>query len=182
MKEPLKNPKHELFCNFYIQHFNAHRAYIEAGFKDTKASRMCASNLFTKPYIQRRIQELTNDRVKSVKIDADYVLKRLVEIDELDVIDILTDDGNVKPVKDWPKSWRTSISAFDAVAIQTADDAETVIKKIKLPDKVKNLELLGKHITVKAWDKDTVLDMPAQPLNITFNSRPAVGKVKVTNG
>lgn len=39
----------------------------------------------------------------------------------------------------------TSITNFDETTI------ENILKKIKWPDKVKNLELLGKHISVQAF-------------------------------
>jgi phage terminase small subunit len=38
---------------------------------------------------------------------------RLVEIDQMDVIDILNDDGSLKPIREWPKIWRTTLSGFD---------------------------------------------------------------------
>lgn len=182
MKEPLKNAKHELFCQHYIVHFNAHKAYIEAGFKDTIAARTAASKLLAKDNIQRRIQFLTQQRIKTVKINADYVLKRLVEIDELDVADLFDDEFNMKPISKWSKAWRTSLSAMDIQKIKSGEDIETVISKIKMPDKVKNLELLGKHIDVKAWDKEKDSDLPAQPMAVYFTAKPAVGQVKVTNG
>ena len=40
------------------------------------------------------------------KVDADHVLNRLTEIDQMDIIDILNDDGVVKPISEWLKVWR----------------------------------------------------------------------------
>ena len=70
----------------------------------------------------------------------------------MDVLDIMDDDGNVKPLRDWPKIWRQYISNIETISM---DDGEGWLKKIKWPDKVKNLELLGKHISVGAF-KDKV--------------------------
>jgi len=72
----------------------------------------------------------------------------------MDVADILDDAGNILPVRDWPKCWRQTISGLDVNEILSGDVA-TVIKKIKWPDKVKNLELIGKHVDVQAF-KDQV--------------------------
>ena len=33
-------------------------------------------------------------------------------------------------------------------------DIAAVIKKIKWPDKLKNLELLGRHVNIGAWNKE----------------------------
>ncbi|HCM61219.1 MAG TPA: terminase small subunit, partial [Morganella sp. (in: Bacteria)] len=78
-----------------------------------------------------------------------------VEIDQMDVLDIMTDDMSIRPVSDWPASWRRYLSGFDLADMfeGRGEDREMVgiLKKIKWPDKVKNLELLGKHISVQAF-------------------------------
>nr|WP_164508640.1 hypothetical protein [Halomonas aestuarii] len=72
----------------------------------------------------------------------------------MDVIDILNDDGGLKPIRDWPKVWRTTISGLDLSELWEGhgDERQLVglLKKIKWPDKPKNLELLGKHVAVQA--------------------------------
>ncbi len=108
--------------------------------------------------IQKRIAELMTERNKRLKVSADYVLNRLVEIDQMDVIDILNDDGGLKPISQWPKIWRTTLSGLDiSTTITNFDETtlENMLKKIKWPDKVKNLELIGKHVDVNAF-KDRV--------------------------
>ncbi len=89
-----------------------------------------------------------------MRVSADYVLMRLVEIDQMDVIDILNDDGSLKPIREWLKIWRTTLSGFDlssTIMNMNEDSIETILKKIKWPDKVKNLELIGKHVDVNAF-------------------------------
>lgn len=109
-----------------------------------------ASQLFAKDKITVRVKELQAERLKETKVDANYVLKRLIEIDEMDVVDILDDSGHIKPITQWPKSWRRTISGLDIQELMMGE-VETVLRKIKWPDKVKNLELLGKHIDVQAF-------------------------------
>lgn len=41
------------------------------------------------------------ERNKRMRVSADYVLMRLVEIDQMDVIDILNDDGSLKPIREY---------------------------------------------------------------------------------
>jgi len=94
------------------------------------------------------------------------VLNRLVEIDSLDVLDILDNTGNVKAIREWPKAWRTSISGID-VQDMMSGDTDSILKKIKWPDKLRNLELLGKHVDVKAWDGEQTTDnSPIQKVQI----------------
>lgn len=145
--------KQEMFCREYLIDLNATQAAIRAGYSDNTARKICSENL-TKPDIAQRIIDLKSSRNERVEINADYVLRRLVEIDEMDVIDILKDDGGLKMVHEWPKVWRTTLSGLDILTTVTNFDEttiENILKKIKWPDKVKNLELLGKHISVMAF-------------------------------
>jgi len=145
--------RYELFCTEYIKlNLNGSRAAIAAGYS-TKTANATASRLLTKDNIKARVSELISERSKSTQVDARYVLMRLKEIDELDVADILNEDGSMMAIKEWPKAWRISISGLDISEMIIAD-IRTVVKKIKWPDKLKNLELLGRHVDIKAWDKD----------------------------
>lgn len=140
--------KQEMFCREYLIDLNATQAAIRAGYSENTARKIGSENL-SKPDIQSRIAELKVQRNEQVNIDAAYVLKRLVEIDQMDVLDILLPNGELKQIKDWPKTWRTTLSGMDVT--EMAGDDPGFLKKIKWPDKVKNLELLGKHISVQAF-------------------------------
>ncbi len=134
---------------------NQTQAAINAGFSP-KTAAVKASVMMRDDRIQKRIAELMEERNKRLRVSADYVLLRLVEIDQMDVIDILDDEGGLKPVSQWPKVWRTSLSAMDINRIRMAgkdgdDDIESTLQKVKWPDKVKNLELIGKHVDVNAF-------------------------------
>lgn len=132
---------------------NQTQAAINAGFSPNTAA-VKASVMMRDERIQKRIAELMEERNKRLRVSADYVLLRLVEIDQMDVIDILNDDGTLKAIREWPKIWRTTLSGFDlSSTIMNMDETsiETILKKIKWPDKVKNLELIGKHVDVNAF-------------------------------
>lgn len=132
---------------------NQTQAAINAGFSPNTAA-VKASVMMRDERIQKRIAELMEERNKRLRVSADYVLLRLVEIDQMDVIDILNDDGTLKPIREWPKIWRTTLSGFDlssTIMNMNEDSIETILKKIKWPDKVKNLEIIGKHVDVNAF-------------------------------
>lgn len=145
--------KQEMFCREYLIDLNATQAAIRAGYSVKTANRTASENL-SKPDIQNRIAELKSKRNDAVGINAAYVLQRLVEIDQMDVADILNDDGSLKAISQWPLCWRRTLQGIDlSTTIREFDEEteETVLKKIKWPDKVKNLELLGKHVDVQAF-------------------------------
>lgn len=140
--------KQQRFVEEYLIDLNASDAAIRAGYKH----RQCGRRLMTVEKVLKAVQSAQAERSQRTQVNADYVLKRLVEIDQMDCLDILNDDGSVKPVRDWPQIWRQFISGFDVAELFTGggEDRELagMLKKIKWPDKVKNLELLGKYLSM----------------------------------
>ncbi len=149
--------KQELFCKEYLVDLNGTQAAIRAGYSEKTARDIACQNL-AKPNIQEKIHKLKSERSDKVKLDARYVLERLKEIDELDILDIMNEElDGFKRLSEWPKAWRTSISGIDIQTMISGGEQESiekVIKKIKWPDKTKNLELIGRHVNVKAWEKE----------------------------
>jgi len=146
--------KQEAFCREYLIDLNATQAAIRAGYSEDTANVIASENL-SKPYIAERISCLKAERMNKTQVDAEYVLKRLIEIDQMDFADILNSDHAFKPIGEWPKVWRQYLSGIDLAEMWegNGDQREMVgmLKKVKWPDKVKNLELLGKHIDVQAF-------------------------------
>lgn len=144
-------PKQQRFVEEYLIDLNATQAAIRSGYSEKTAAAIGAENLI-KPNIAKAIQEAQNKRTEQTQIDAAYVLKRLVEIDQMDVLDIMDDQMKIRPVNEWPKVWRQYVVNLENLELS---DGEGCFKKIKWPDKVKNLELLGRHVSVGAF-KDKV--------------------------
>jgi phage terminase small subunit len=120
-------------------------------------------------------------RAERTQVNADYVLHRLHAIDQLDVLDIVDDTGKLRPLSQWPKAWRQSISGLDVQELMHGD-IESVLRKIKWPDKLKTLEMIGKHVAVSAWAERDEDDERGQPLDITFNVASPVKSISVTKG
>ncbi|PIJ48839.1 terminase small subunit [Erwinia sp. OLTSP20] len=152
------NGKKKLFCREYILDLNATQAAIRAGYS-ARTAYSIGARLLTEAAVIECIKQLKQKRIEQLGIDANYVLMRLFEIDQMDALDILNEDMTIKPISEWPLVWRRYLSGFDLAEIfeGRGEDREMVgvLKKIKWPDKVKNLELLGKHVTVQAF-KDSV--------------------------
>ena len=158
--------KQKLFCDEYLIDTNVTQAAIRAGYSE-KTARSIGQRMLTNVDIEKRLSELKGDRNERVSVNADYVLDRLMQIDQLDVADILDINGDLLPVKEWSKAWRTSVNAIEVIQMSKGDmDIETFLKKVKLPDKLKNLELLGKHVDVQAFkDKlETDVNLTSKPL------------------
>lgn len=168
----------EAYCQSYIKTpENQTQAAINAGFSPNTAA-VKASVMMRDERIQKRIAELMEERNKRMRVSADYVLMRLVEIDQMDVIDILNDDMSIKPVSEWPKVWRQYLTGFELADMLEGrgDEKELVgiLKKIKWPDKVKNLELIGKHVDVNAFKERLDVNV-----NVTIADRIAAARKRL---
>lgn len=136
------------------------RAFPNAHKMKKKTIAVVSSQFFNRDDVKERLKELEIQKAEVAKkefdVDAAYVLRRLVEIDRMDIADILEEEGRaIKPVNEWPEVWRQFINAFDVEEIFAGrgDDRLRIglLRKIKWPDKVRNLEMLGKHVEVNAF-------------------------------
>ena len=167
------SPKQEAFVAEYIKDLNATQAAIRAGYSP-KGADATAARLLVNVRVAEAVAKAKQDRAERAQVDAQYVLNRLVEIDQLDVADLLNEDGSVKAVKDWPLAWRRSISGLDVLEVGGKDDLQALVKKLRLPDKLRNLELLGKHVGVQAWgDKTPDEDTPMEPIRFVIEDARA---------
>ncbi|MGN5479508.1 terminase small subunit [Cupriavidus basilensis] len=143
------SPKQERFIEEYLKDLNATQAALRAGYS-SKTARQIGEQLIRKPEIQKRLAAAPAARSERAQVDADYVLRRMVEIDQMDVLDIMTGSMELKPVSEWPRVWRQYLSGFDLAEMFEGTGSDRtlagILKKIRWPDKVKNLELIGRHL------------------------------------
>lgn len=169
--------KQQRFVVEYLVDLNATQAAIRAGYA-AKGAKDQAYQLMQRPVIAAAIKEAMEARNQRTQVDADYVLNRLTEIDQMDLLDILDDDMSIKPLSKWPKVWRQSLSGFDIAemfeGVGKERDLVGLMKKIKWPDKVKNLELLGKHVNVNAFRKQVAVDV-----TLTLSQRMAKARERI---
>lgn len=172
--------KKRLFAKEYLVDLNATQAAIRAGYS-AKTAASQGERLLRDVDVQALINAGMTARSERTQINADYVLNRLVEIDQLDVLDILRDDMSFKPLSEWPKGWRQYLVGFDIAEMfeGQGEDRSMVglMKKIKWPDKVKNLELLGKHVAVSAFREQVEVNVTH-----TLSERMAKARERASNG
>jgi len=155
------NPKHQAFVDEYIIDFNASEAAKRAGYSG-KTARTQGSKLLTNIDIQQAVRIATEKRSERTKVDADWVLTHLSNIVKADPLDILDKLGDYKKIEDWPLIWRQMLNAVDIQQIRVAynDDEQdyATVVKTKFMDKMKALELTGKHVNVNAFKERVGID------------------------
>ncbi|MES2289304.1 MAG: terminase small subunit [Pseudomonadota bacterium] len=140
-------PKQQRFVDEYLLDLNGTQAAIRAGYS-AKTAEQQAARLCRNVKVQAAITAGQLSRSERTKIDADWVLRRLGEEVDADLSDLYDDAGKLKPVKDWPSIWRKGLVAGIETIVD--GDGETV-HKIKLADRGRRLEMLGKHVFVSAF-------------------------------
>jgi len=137
----------------YRNHYNC------ANMSD-KTVHEAACRLRKKPHVAERIKELEEEVKKIAKrefdLDAKWLLKRLYDEAQADIADLYRPEGGLKPVHEWPDIWRKGLVAgIDVEQQYLHEDGEKIpdgyITKIKLSDRIKRLELIGKHVDIQAF-------------------------------
>lgn len=149
-------PKQQRFCDEYLIDLNATQAAIRAGYS-AKTAHVQGPRLLENVEVQAYIDALKSQRSERTQIDADWVLQRLALEADADLADLYDDEtGDLLPVHKWPKIWRQGLVAgveiealFDGVGKDRVQIGQT--KKLRLSERVRRLELIGKHIKVNAF-------------------------------
>ena len=145
-------PKQKAFALEYLIDLNATQAAIRAGYSARTASSQ-GERLLRNVDVSAAIQAGQIARSERTRIDADWLLTRLAAEATADVGELYAEDGRIKPVKDWPLIWRQGLVA--GLEVETIGEGAGHLTKVKLSDRVKRLELIGRHIDVQAF-KDKI--------------------------
>lgn len=140
--------KQELFCLEYIKDFNGTRAAIAAGYSKKTAKAIANENL-SKPYLQQYIANIAGKIFKKKEIQVEEVLEKLVLMAHFDVAQMYDKNGDLKNIHDIPEEIRRIIQGVKINQTNYGkDDSEVSIttKDIKIPDRLKATELLGRYM------------------------------------
>ena len=145
------NSRHDRFCREYLKDLNSTRAAIAAGYS-VKTADAAASRLLSNVKVQALLAKLTKKHADKLDLSAEKVLSELSSIGFSNMLNYMkvTEEGDAYVDL-------SSLTQEQAVAIQeiTVDeytegrgkDARKVKRtKFKLVDKIRSLELLGKHL------------------------------------
>ena len=172
------NARQQLFVLEYLKDMNGKQAAIRAGYSE-KTAESQASRLLTNVKVGAAIREGQAERTERTKIDADWVLSRLAAEADADIADLYypegaTNDqgdniaGHLKPVYEWPKIWRQGL-------VQGIEPSQYGMK-VKVNDRVKRLELIGKHIGVQAFKEKVEHTVDDDLATILSQGRSRVSK------
>ena len=152
------------FCNEYLIDLNATRAYKVAysRCKKDETANAASSRMLRNVKVQEYISEKQREIEKRTEVTQDMVIKELANIAFFNIKNIYNGNGTLKAVKDIDEETIRAISSVKVLQKAGAmkinidmdgKDNEVPIEHIqeqtiefKTNDKVKALELLGKHL------------------------------------
>lgn len=132
--------KQKRFVEEYLIDLNATQAAIRAGYKVDNARQTATENL-AKPYILEEIEKALAERSRRTGVTADRVLLELAKIAFVNVADVIdTDTATVAE-----NASRDDTAAIQVLKIRKLGK-DGMESEIRMADKLKALELLGKHL------------------------------------
>lgn len=154
-------PKQERFCEEYLVDLNATQAAVRAGY-NTKTAYSIGQRLLKKVETQQRIEKLRKAQSERTEITADRVLAELAAIAFADRTKI----SNIRENGEIAFTPTDNLSADVKKTISGIECGKYGIK-VSTCDKVKALELLGKHLgifeTTKADNNDNSVQIVIAP-------------------
>lgn len=135
--------KQKLFIEEYLVDLNATQAAIRAGYSADTAKEIGCENL-TKPNIRACVDEAMAARSRRTGINQDRVLRELARIAFVNASDVV--DINDATLKQGAAEDDTAVIQSVKVKKSVSDTGESTEREIRLADKLKALELLGRHL------------------------------------
>lgn len=151
------NDRQTLFVEEYIKDFNGSRAAIAAGYSKSGAG-VAASRMLKKDNIQKSVAEAKASRIERVQSESDWLLKTLLEQGDADQIDIIDANGNLKNINEWPAHWRKGLVSSFTTRVDKEGESST---EIRFNDRTKILKMIGEHVNVRAFVKQTDVNINA---------------------
>lgn len=135
--------KQKRFIEEYLIDLNATQAAIRAGYSPDTAYSIGQENL-RKPEIKNRIDKAMAERSRRTGVSADRVVLELAKIAFVNAIDVI--DPKTATVKPDASPEDTAVIQSVKVKKSYSETGEMTEREVKMADKLKALELLGKHL------------------------------------
>ena len=132
--------KQKRFIEEYLIDLNATQAAIRAGYSPDTAYSIGNENM-KKPEIKAKIDKAMAERSKRTGVNADRVVMELAKIAFVNAGDVI--DAETATLKS--DAAREDTAAIQSVKVKTFGE-DGLEREIKMADKLKALELLGKHL------------------------------------
>lgn len=137
--------KQQAFVEEYLIDLNATQAAIRAGYSVKNAGKI-GPELLGKTRIKNAIDKAMAERSRRTGINQDRVLRELAKIAFVNASDVINMDEAT--IRGDANREDTAAIASVKVKVIPGEDSDIVEREVKMYDKLKALELLGKHLSM----------------------------------
>ena len=138
------NAKQQRFVEEYLIDLNATQAAIRAGYKKSEYTDTNANKLLENTRIREAIDKAMAERSKRTGINQDRVIQELARIAFVNPQNVINpEDASVRE-----DASEDDLACIQSVKVKTSfsDKGDMTEREVKLNDKMKALELLGRHL------------------------------------
>jgi len=106
---------------------------------------VCRTHGGSAPQVKKKALERIEDL-----IDPDRALREAAKLAYSNIQDLLDEEGQVRPMKEWPRELAAAVSSIDITKknLTAGDGKQEDVVRIRLWDKPSNLTLLFKHLNL----------------------------------
>ena len=140
--------RQKLFALEYLKDLNATQAAIRAGYSPRTAE-AAGSRLLRNVKVLAEIQAAMDKRREKLELTAEYTLRAITNIGHFDPRKLFDEKGNMKEIHELDADTARNIGGFEFVTLYDGSGDQKhafgQLRKIKLRDSLKALELEGRH-------------------------------------
>jgi len=140
-------PRHRRFVEEFVIDFHVTNAAIRAGYS-AKTAYSQGHDLLKKLEIQAALREQLSLYRQAHALTKDRLIQELALIAFSNPLELFDENGTLKDITALSENVARSIQSIKVRLISQKDGSDEVVTEIKFWDKVKTLELLGKHLGI----------------------------------
>ena len=158
------------FCNEYLVDYNATQAAIRAGYSK-KTGYSQGQRLLKNAEVKIFLQNKGNKIVNKLEASQERTMKEISRIAFFDIRNLFKEDGTLKAIHELDDDTAAVLASSEVEELFLGGNEGKIhignLKKLKLWDKLKALEMLAKHHKIYS-------DAPVNSNNIKFGYGPEV--------
>jgi phage terminase small subunit len=135
------------FADEYLVDYNGKQAAIRAGYSP-KTAEVTASRLLSIVKVQEYLQSKHNKIANKLEISQERTMQEIGRIAFSDLRKYYDESGRLKNVEDLDDDAAAALSSLETVEEKAEGQVIATVKKLKVWDKTKGLEMLAKHFNI----------------------------------
>ena len=136
--------KQKKFAKHYAATGNGSKSAKAAGYS-AKTADSIAYEILRKPEIKQAVHEALESSLAKAQLKSDHVVEQLRRIAFSDIGEVYQDNGFLKHPHEMSEEVKAAVQSIESDEIKIGDITRAKVKKLKMLDRTKALEILAKY-------------------------------------